>query len=95
MLLSDLMGSHKYPTGVLVLMSVVVEADEKGRVLLPIEVRRRLKSKRFRISIKDGLLELEPLPSVKELKGKYRNVIRSEWEELEERAEEFVSKGKR
>lgn len=76
-------------------MSVVVEADEKGRVLLPIEVRRKLKSRRFRIILKDGRLELEPLPNAKELKGKYRNIIRSEWEELEERAEEFVSEGRR
>ncbi len=76
-------------------MSAVVEADEKGRILLPIEMRRRFRSKRFKISTKGKVLELQPLETTEELRGKYRNVISSEWEELEEKAEELVSDGKR
>jgi len=76
-------------------MSVVVEADEKGRILLPIEVRRRFKAKRFKITAKDGKIELQPLAGVKELKGKYRRIIPAEWDELEEMGEAYVSAGNR
>ncbi len=76
-------------------MSVVVEADEKGRILLPKEMRRKFKTKRFKVSAKPDHLELQPLPSVDDLRGKYRNIIKSEWNELEEMAEELVSKGRR
>ncbi len=76
-------------------MSVVIEADEKGRILLPAEIRRRFKTRRFKVTPKGNRVELEPLKGVAELKGKYRHLIKSEWEELEERAEELVSKGRR
>ena len=73
----------------------MVEADEKGRILIPLEMRRKLNAKRFKVTAKQGHLELEPLPGVEGLKGKYRNLIRSDWDELEEKAEGFVEHGKR
>jgi len=76
-------------------MSAVVEADQKGRILLPVEIRRKLRSNRFKITQKGDHLELQPLTGVEDLKGKYRQLIRSEWEELEEKAEGMVSDGKR
>ena len=76
-------------------MSAVVEADVKGRILLPIEVRRKFKAKRYRLTTKEDRLELQPLVNLEELKGKYRNTIRTEWDELEERGEDLVSTGKR
>ncbi len=76
-------------------MNAVVEADEKGRILLPIELRRKFKSRRFKVTTKGDVVELRPLVGVDELRGKYRGLIRSEWEELEERAEELVSNGGR
>ena len=76
-------------------MSVVVEADDKGRILLPIEVRRKFKAKRYRLTTKEDRLELQPLVSLKELKGKYKDTIRAEWDELEEKGEDLVSTGKR
>ncbi len=76
-------------------MSIVVEADEKGRILLPAEMRRRAGSKRFKVVAVKDHLELHPLPSVQSVKGKYKNVIKGEWEELEEKGEEFVTKRKR
>jgi hypothetical protein len=76
-------------------MSAVVEADEEGRILLPLEMRRRLRANRFKTTEKGDHLELQPLARVEELRGKYRQVIRSECEELEDKAEEFVSDGKR
>lgn len=76
-------------------MSAVVQADEKGRILLPAAMRRKMGSKRFKVMAVEDHLELHPLPSVQSLKGKYKGIIKSEWEELEEKAEELVSKGKR
>ena len=76
-------------------MSAVVEADEKGRILLPIELRRKLKAKRFKVTARGTKIELQPVTDVRELKGKYRDLIGSEWEVLEEKGEEFVSAGRR
>jgi bifunctional DNA-binding transcriptional regulator/antitoxin component of YhaV-PrlF toxin-antitoxin module len=83
------------PTSALVVMSIVVEQDEKGRILLPLEIRRKFRTKRFKIVPKKEKLELEPLPELSDLRGKYKQIIKREWEELEERSEEFVTKGKR
>lgn len=76
-------------------MSIVVEADEKGRILLPAEMRRRVGSKRFKVVAAEDHLELHPLPSVQSVKGKYKTIIKGEWEALEKKAEEFVTKRKR
>jgi AbrB family looped-hinge helix DNA binding protein len=76
-------------------LSVVVETDEKGRILLPAEIRRRFATRRFKVTAKGDHLELEPLSTVEELKGKYRNIIKSDWERLEEKGEDFVSKRRR
>ena len=75
-------------------MSAFVEVDEKGRILLPIGLRRRLRARKFKVTAKGTKIELEPVADVRELKGKYREVIASEWEELEERGEELVSAGR-
>ena len=73
-------------------MSAVVELDEKGRVLIPAEIRRRIKSRRFKVSTRGGVVELEPLATLAELKGKYRHLIKSDWEALEEKSEDLVWK---
>ncbi len=49
-------------------MSVVVEADERGRILLPAEIRRKIHTKRFKVTMKQNHVELQPLKSVEELK---------------------------
>jgi bifunctional DNA-binding transcriptional regulator/antitoxin component of YhaV-PrlF toxin-antitoxin module len=84
--------THLYTSGNL---SAVVESDEKGRILLPIEMRRKLKSRRFKVTAKGDCLELRPLVGIEELRGKYRCLIHSEWEDLEDKAEELVSHGAR
>ncbi len=76
-------------------MSVVVEADEKGRIMLPIEMRRKFATKRYKVTVRGEAIELEPLVRVASLKGKYRLIIKSGWEELEEKAETMVSHGER
>ncbi len=76
-------------------MSVVVEADEKGRIMLPIEMRRKFAAKRYKVTVRSDTIELEPLVSVASLRGKYRRIITSDWEQLEEKAETMVSHGER
>lgn len=76
-------------------MGAVVEADGKGRILLPIELRRRFKAKRFKVTTDGSSIELQPVAGIEGLRGKYRNAIKSDWEELEEKAEEFVEKDRR
>lgn len=76
-------------------MSVVVEADERGRILIPTEMRRKFKTKRYKITTKKNHLELEPLQDVDELYLKFADKIKSNWEELEEKGEEFVSNKRR
>ncbi len=70
-----------------------VEMDDRGRVLIPSHIRRRLKSRLFTIRLlSGGALLLRPIgEEVDGLGGKYRGVIRVEsFEELEEAQEEFL-----
>jgi DNA-binding transcriptional regulator/RsmH inhibitor MraZ len=73
-------------------MSTVVQLDDKGRVLIPAGLRKRVKSKRFRIRMKGNVLELEPLEDVEALRAKFRHIIKHDWKELEEMGEDFVAK---
>jgi bifunctional DNA-binding transcriptional regulator/antitoxin component of YhaV-PrlF toxin-antitoxin module len=73
-------------------MSAIVELDEKGRVLIPAEIRNKIRSRRFKVSTRGKVVELEPLPSLDQLRGKYRDLIKEGWEELEEAGEEFVTR---
>jgi bifunctional DNA-binding transcriptional regulator/antitoxin component of YhaV-PrlF toxin-antitoxin module len=73
-------------------MSTIVELDAKGRVLIPAEIRRKVKSKRFRVRTNGNVVELEPLEVVEALRGKFRHIIKHDREELEEMGEEFVAK---
>jgi len=73
----------------------VVELDEKGRVLLPASLRRKLGARRFEVRLVAGRVELAPLQDVKALKGKYRNRIKTPWAKLEEMAEKLVREGRR
>jgi len=73
----------------------VVELDGKGRILIPAETRKAIKSRRFELRVEEGHIELLPMPDPRHLKGKYKNCIDSSWEELEEKAERFVAAGKR
>ena len=44
---------------------------------------------------RDGRIELVPLQTLKSLKGKYRNRLKTPWPELEEKADQLVRTGKR
>ena len=73
-------------------MSAIVEFDDKGRVLIPAEIRRKIRSRRFRVSMRGDVVELEPLATLEELKAKYRHRIKSEWDALEEKSEALAWK---
>jgi bifunctional DNA-binding transcriptional regulator/antitoxin component of YhaV-PrlF toxin-antitoxin module len=72
-----------------------VELDQKGRILLPVEIRRAAGSRRFTVRVKEGKIELHPVPDPKTVKGKYRRLLRVSLEQLEEAQERFVEKGRR
>lgn len=73
-------------------MDSIVELDDKGRVLIPAEIRRAVGSRRFKITARGRVVELEPLATLDEVKGKYRRRIKSDWDALEEKGEELVWK---
>jgi DNA-binding transcriptional regulator/RsmH inhibitor MraZ len=73
----------------------VVELDRKGRALLPASVRKKVASRRFEVKVLKARIELVPLEDVKSLKGKYAARVKSSWQELEEKAEMFVTQRKR
>ena len=72
----------------------VIELDDKGRVLLPASVRRKVRSRRFQVQLRGERIELLPIESLKTLKGKYKNRFKTSWDTLEERAERPVKWGK-
>lgn len=76
-------------------MSVVVEADDRGRILIPAEMRSKFKGKRYKLTQKKDHLELEPLEDVEELYRSFAKKIKSDWDSLEEKGEDFVSNGRR
>jgi len=67
-------------------MEIVVEMDEKGRILIPSSLRRWLTSRKMILRRVEDHLELIPLPDTKSLKGKYR--IEGSMEDIEELQEQ-------
>ena len=73
----------------------VVSMDDRGRILIPKDIRRRVKTKLFIIELMgDGTIVLKPIASeVLELAGKFKGLLKyDDIEELEERQEEYVRK---
>jgi AbrB family looped-hinge helix DNA binding protein len=83
------------PTSGIVGVLTTVELDEKGRVLLPASIRKKLGARRFEVNLLDDRIELIPLGSVKALKGKHKGLLSEPWWRLEERADRYVREGKR
>lgn len=76
-------------------MGKTVELDDRGRLLLPAEIRNRLGTNRYLLKESEEKLELEPLPRAEEVKGKYEGLLDKSLEELEEDQEKFVRQGGR
>ena len=69
-----------------------VELDPKGRVLIPAEIRRELKVRRFRAKVSHGKIVLEPIIKAESVRGKYKGLLKVSTEELEERQERFLKR---
>jgi bifunctional DNA-binding transcriptional regulator/antitoxin component of YhaV-PrlF toxin-antitoxin module len=71
-------------------MNDEVKLDRKGRVLIPAEIRRELKARRFRMKVSHGKIILEPVIKAESVKGKYKGLLRVSMEKLEEQQEKFL-----
>jgi hypothetical protein len=58
-------------------------------------MQNKFKSRRYKITARKDHLELEPLQDVEDLYLSFANKIKSDWEKLEEKGEDFVLKGRR
>ena len=67
-----------------------VELDPKGRVLIPAEIRRELKVRRFRAKVSHGKIVLEPIIKAESVRGKYKGLLKVSAEKLEEQQERFL-----
>jgi len=76
-------------------MRLVVSMDERGRILIPKDIRRKVKTKFFALELmSDGTIVLKPIANeVLELAGKFKNLLKyKDLEELEEKQEEFIKR---
>jgi len=73
-----------------------VEIDRKGRVLLPSEVRKRMRTRRFELRVEDNSVIMEGLPDPESVRGKYKGLLKGKSiSRIEEDQERFVSQNKR
>jgi AbrB family looped-hinge helix DNA binding protein len=68
----------------------MLSLDDRGRITLPKDIREKLESRNFIISLEDGTIHLVPVPDPHEAKAS----VKIPWstEELEESQEEHVLK---
>lgn len=67
-----------------------VALDDRGRLTLPSEIRKKIQSRKFIVYYEENIIKLVPIPEPEEVKGS----INIPWtiEELEEAGEEYVLK---
>lgn len=85
---------HPPPTGGLLLQ---VEIDRKGRVLIPSQIRNKVRSRRFEVKVKDSsTIIMEGLPDSETVRGKYKGIFKGKnMSEIEETQERFMTKLRR
>jgi len=77
---------------------LVVSMDDRGRILIPKDVRRKVRAKLFTLELMDdGTIVLKPVAGeVLGLAGRFKGLVKyRSLEELEEKQEEFVRKERR
>ena len=77
---------------------LVVSMDDRGRILIPKDIRRKVRTKLFTLELMDdGTIVLKPIASeVLGLAGKFKGMLKyRSFEDLEERQERFVRKERR
>jgi len=67
-----------------------VELDPKGRLLIPVGIRRELKVRRFKAKLSHGKLILEPIIKAESVRGKYKGLLRISVGKIEEQQERFL-----
>lgn len=67
-----------------------VALDDRGRLTLPSEIRKKIQSRKFIAYYEENIIKLVPIPEPEKVKGS----INIPWtiEELEEAGEEYVLK---
>ena len=74
---------------------LIVSMDDRGRVLIPKDIRRKIKTKFFTVELMDGgSIVLRPIANdVLKLADKFKDLIKyRNIEELEEKQEEHIRK---
>ncbi len=74
---------------------LVVSMDDRGRILVPKDIRRRVKARIFTIELtSDGSIVLKPVANeVLELAGKFKGLLKyRSIEDLEEKQEEYLKR---
>ena len=74
---------------------IIVSMDDHGRILIPANIRKKIKVKVFSLELRDdGSILLKPLVNeVLELAGKFKHLLKyNELEELEEVQEKYLLK---
>ena len=74
---------------------LVVSMDDRGRILIPKDIRKRVKTKLFTVELMgDGTIVLKPIAGeILELAGKFKGLLKyKSMEELEEKQEEYVKR---
>ncbi len=77
------------------IISTIIAMDDRGRILIPKSIRDKVKSKYFRIKLRDdGSIVLEPLlKDALAVAGKHKGIlVYEDFEELEEKQEEYIRK---
>lgn len=62
----------------------IVEIDGSGRVYIPAHVRKKFRSRKFRLLVVEGGILLQPLEEVEELYGAFKPARYKTLEEIEE-----------
>ena len=74
---------------------LIVSMDDRGRVLIPKDIRRKIRARFFTVELMDdGSIVLRPIANdVLKLAGKFKDLIKyRNIEELEEKQEEYIRK---
>jgi len=87
-----------YPWVWVVGCGLVVSMDDRGRILIPKDIRRKVRTKLFTLELMDdGTIVLKPVAcEVLGLASRFKGLLKyGSLEELEEKQEEFVRKERR
>jgi len=74
---------------------IIVSMDDHGRILIPANIRKKIKVKVFSLELRDdgSTLLKPPVNEVLELAGKFKRLLKyNELEELEEVQEKYLLK---